>query len=380
MAKKYLRWIIPPLVVAAGLFFFLEKDFLPGASPQSQSSESLRLLEVVMRLVQQDYVEEPDPVKTMSGAFKGLVDSLDVLSSYLDEEGTARFRERGRTGRHETGLILYKRYGSFPMVIGIEENSPAAESGLQLGDPIYAMDGLSTLGFSMLEANLHQTAAAADPLRIRTTRDNKNLTLEIERTRLHDGPFTFAQEQGLGGVLQVHLFHAPLVDRLKAELVPQLQQANRPLVLDLRNCHDGTLEEALAFTNLFLQKDQIGSLEKRGGQKEPLSCPEAALLPDLPLVVWTNPATMGPAELAAFVLNQNRSARVIGHKTLGLAAQRRFFPLSDGSGLVLTSGIFRPAGGGEFWEKGITPDVKLETDEQGYAAYLEHTRKLIVSR
>ncbi len=380
MAKKYIRWIIPPLIVAAGLFFFLEKDFLPGASPQSSPSESLRLLEAVIRLVQQDYVEEPDPVKTMSGAFKGLVDSLDPLSSYLDEENTARYLERDRTGRFETGIILYKSYGSFPMVIGIKENSPAAESGLRLGDPIYAMDDLSALEFSMLDANLQQTAGAADPLRIKTTRDNKNLTLEIKRRQLHDAPFTFAREQGLGGVLKIHLFHAPLVDRLKAELVPQLRESNRPLVLDLRNCHDGTLEEALEFTNLFLQKTRIGSMEKRGGQTEPLSCPEAALLPDLSLVIWTNQATIGPAELAAFVLNQNRDAQVIGHKTLGLVAQRRYFPLTDGSGLVLTSGVFRPAGGSKFWEEGITPDVALETEEHGYAAYLEQTRKLISSR
>jgi len=380
MAKKNLRWIILPLIVASSLFFFLEKDFLPGAAPQSQPRESIRLLELVMRLVQQDYVEEPDPVKTMSGAFKGLVGSLDVLSSYLDEAGVTRYQERGRTDPYETGLILYKRYGTFPLVIGIKEKSPAAESGLKLGDPIYAMDGISSLGFSMLEANLYQRASASDPVLIKTTQGNKNLSLEIARRQLQDGPFTYSQEQALGGILQVHLFHAPLVDRLKAELIPRLKQTNRTLVLDLRNCHAGTLEEALAFTNLFLQKDGIGDLEKRGGLKESLSCSEEPELPDLPLVIWTNQATTGPAELAAIVLNRNRNARIIGHKTLGLVAQGRFFPLEDGTGLVLTLGVFHPAGGGELWEEGISPDIKLETGEQGYAAYLEQTRKLIESR
>jgi carboxyl-terminal processing protease len=380
MAKKNLRWIILPLIVAASLFFFLEKDFLPGAAPQSQPSESIRLLELVTRLVQQDYVEEPDPNKTMSGAFKGLVGSLDVLSSYLDETGVQRYQERGRTGQYETGLILYKRYGTFPLVIGIMENSPAADSGLELGSPIYALDGISTLGFSMLEANLYQKAPVADPVSIKTTQDNKNITLEIARSQLNDGPFTYSEEPSLGGVLRVHLFQAPLVDRLKAELIPRLKQTSQTLVLDLRNCHDGTLEEALAFTNLFLQKNRIGDLEKREGLRESLSCSEEPELPDLPLVIWTNQATMGPAELAAIVLNRNRNARIIGHQTLGLVARGRFFPLDDGTGLVLTSGVFRPAGGGELWEKGISPDIKLETDEQGYTAYLEQTRKLIDSR
>jgi carboxyl-terminal processing protease len=266
------------------------------------------------------------------------------------------------------------------MVIGIREDSPAAESGLRLGDPIYSMDGLSTLGLSMLEANLLQRGAAPDPVSIKTTRDNTNLTLEIERARLYDTPFTYSAEEGLGGVLKVHLLHPPLVDRLTSELVPRLLESDRHLVLDLRDCHDGTLEEALAFTNLFLQKDRVGSLKKRGGLEEPLSCPDPALIPHLPLVIWTNQATIGPAEIAAFVLNQNRSAGIIGHKTLGLAAQQSFFPLSDGSGVVLTSGVFLPDQGDEFWENGITPDVKLEAEERSSAVYLEKTRKLISSR
>ena len=380
MAKKNLRWIILPLIVAASLFFFLEKDFLPGAAPQSQPSESIRLLELVMRLVQQDYVEEPDPVKTMSGAFKGLVDSLDVLSSYLDEAGVQRFRERSRTGQNETGLILYKRHGTFPMVIGIKENSSAAESGLELGDPIYALDGISTLEFSMLESNLYQRAASPDPVSIKTSRDNANVTLEIARSKLNDAPYTYSSEPSLGGVLRVHLFHAPLVERLRTELIPRLRETRQTLVLDLRNCHDGTLEEAIAFSNLFLQKDRIGHLEKRGGVKEPLSCPEEPALPDLPLVIWVNQATMGPAELAALVLNRDRDARIIGHNTLGLVALGRFFPLDDGTGLVLTSGVFHPAGGEEFWDKGISPDVELKADIQDTPSYLEQTLKLIGSR
>jgi carboxyl-terminal processing protease len=184
----------------------------------------------------------------------------------------------------------------------------------------------------------------------------------------------------VGGVLQVHQFHAPLVDRLRTELIPQLRETPQTLILDLRNCHDGTLSEAVAFINLFLQKDFIGHLEKRGGIEEPLSCPGEPALPEVPLVIWANQATMGPAELAALVLNRERDARIIGHKTLGLVAQRRFFPLDDGSGLVLTSGVFHPEGGEALWEKGISPDVKLEPEQQATADYLEQTRKLIESR
>jgi carboxyl-terminal processing protease len=63
-----------------------------------------------------------------------------------------------------------------------------------------------------------------------------------------------------------------------------------------------------------------------------------------------------------------------------LAAAQRFFPLEDGSGLVLTTAIFRPSSGEQLWSKGLTPDIELEGGSMESGPYLEATRKLIASR
>lgn len=380
MAKNSIRWIVFPLIFASGLFFLLQKNFLPGASPQSTPKESLQLLEAVVRLVQQDYVEVPDPGKTMSGAFKGLVGYLDVLSSYLNKTSVDKYQDRLNADFTETGMILYKRYGAFPMVIGIKEGSPAEESGMKLGDPIYALDDISALDLSMLELNLYLRDRESKPVKIKTTRGYKNLTIEIARSRLHPRAFTYKEEQNLSGVLQVHNLFPPIVDQLRKELVPKLKGQNRTLVLDMRNCYDGTLVEAARFANLFLKEDTIGHLEQREGQKQTFSCPEPALLTSPSLIVWANQATFGPAELAISALQKFRDAQIIGHKTLGLAARQRFFPLSDGSGLLITSALYQPAGNQELWLKGLDPDIEVEAADQDYAAFLKQTRKQTEAR
>jgi len=156
-----------------------------------------------------------------------------------------------------------------------------------------------------------------------------------------------------------------------------IKEQKKALILDLRNCHEGVLEEAVKLVNLFLKAEEIGSIEKKGGEKEILSCEKEPELGELPIVIWVNNATLGPAELAAAVLKEFKNAKIIGLPTLGLVAQKSFFPLDDGSALVLTSGIFRLKSGKKIWEKGLTPDVKIEDKNPDDESYLKKTLSLL---
>ena len=59
---------------------------------------------------------------------------------YLDG-GLARKYKSMKDLNFQTGLVLYKRYGSFPLVVGTIEKSPAVASKVQPGDVISAIDG-----------------------------------------------------------------------------------------------------------------------------------------------------------------------------------------------------------------------------------------------
>jgi carboxyl-terminal processing protease len=377
MGKKRTKYILVTLLAAAILFVMLEMNFLPNLFSQSAPPKPFEILGWVIKLIRDDYVEVPDASKTMSGAYKGLVDSLDPLSSYLDAEGVTRYRTRMRGPFLEPGLVLYKKYRAFPLIVGIEEGSPAARADLKLGTPVFALDGKSTLEMSMLEIDLLLKSTASVPVELKLDQgtDTEEL-VPLEREPLYSEPFEFRESEGLSGILKLRSLYPPLVERLKKDLVERLKKSGKPLVLDMRNCNEGTLEQTAALINLFLNKDNIGYLEKSGGEKQTLACTQAAELPDLPLFIWTNQATMGPAEMAASVLHEHRGAKVLGAQTLGMVAQQQFFALEDGSGLVLTSAIFLPTSQTAFWEKGLTPDVKIAVEDQTVSSYLQETRKL----
>lgn len=371
MTKKRARILLFAVLGLVLLFFLLEKSFLPGLLSKLSPDRNFELLGRVIQLIKNDYIEDANPAKTMKGAFKGMVDSLDVLSSYLDKESMLRYSQRKEANLKDIGIVLYKKYGSFPQVIGINENSPAEKKGIRLGDFISSLDGRSTLTMSMTEANLYLKDRDKKTIKLRIFKREETREVNVERTLLFEEPFSYVKAKGTSGILKIHQLYPPCVKKVRQEIIPRLKPEKGTFILDLRDCHEGEIEEAKNLINIFLKSPNIGYFETKGGTKEILSCPEDAELEKLPLVIWTNQATIGPAEAVAGVLKEFKRGKIIGHPTLGLVAKQNIFVLDDGSGLLLTSGIFYPRSGEKLWEKGIKPDIKIDGEDQSLSTYLK---------
>lgn len=371
MRKTTAKFFLLTVLAVLSVLLIVEKTLAPGLLSKPSPYKNLQLLTRVVRLVQSEYIEEANAAETMEGAFKGLVNSLDVLSCYLNSESVLRYRQRMDSDLKETGIILYKRYGSFPQVIGLIGNSPAAEQGIRLGDAISGLDGRAPEMMSLTEIQLYFKSQDGKPINLRILRDQKTHEVEVKRRVLFKNHMSFIPAEGTSGILRIHRLYAPGVKEIKEKIVPRLKSDKDKLILDLRNCYEGDTQEARELINLFLNAPQVGYFEKKGKSNEPLDCPERAELENLPLVVWTNQATIGPAEMVAGVLQELKRAKVIGSPTLGLTAKQNFFLFEDGSGLLLTSGIFFLKSGQKLWQNGVKPDILIKREDQTDSAYLE---------
>jgi len=380
MTTKRIRLILLTVCIGALFLFFLEKSFLPGISSGNPTHKSFDLLRTVVQLIKNDYVEERNPSETMEGAFKGMVNSLDVLSAYLNKDSLTQYSQQRDSKWKEIGVILFKRYGLFPQVIGIAENSPAEKKGIKIGDYLSALDNRSTLMMSLVETNLYLRSQEEKPIKIKILRENTTLELTVERKSIIDEPFSFSPEKGTSGILEIHSLYPPCTSDFKKKLLFKLKSQTAPLIIDLRNCSEGDLQEAPKLVNFFLKADSIGYFEKKGGTKDLVLCKENAELSSLPLVIWVNQATLGPAELVAGVLQDFKKAKIIGVLTLGVVARQELFPLKDGSALLLSTGVFALNSGRKLWGQGIKPDVKFELEDQSFSTYLKKTFDLISTK
>jgi carboxyl-terminal processing protease len=142
------------------------------------------------------------------------------------------------------------------------------------------------------------------------------------------------------------------------------------LILDLRWCPGGFLDEAVETARLFLGDGTVATVKAR--QKDDVvyrGKGEGAFL-DFPVVVLVNGETSGGAELIAAALEDHHRALVAGQRTLGKASVQTPLHLGVGTGgMKLTSGTFcRPSGKNlhrfpdskpdDDW--GVRPDPRLE--------------------
>lgn len=373
MKKKALKYLLPLGLCALILFSIFHTGFLSGISLTPKPQKKFHMVEVVIRLIRNDYVEEPNPSKTMAGAFRGLANSLDPLSCYLTPSLAVKYRERMETPLKETGLILYKKPGAFPQVVGIKENSPAQHKDVQIGDFISSIDHYSTLNMGMMEVNLFLKGEQEDPMDLKILRRGQTHQITLERKPLPSQPFSFFPTPGTSGILKIHHLYPSCVEKIEDGVLAQLKEKKKPLILDLRNCDQGCFTEVQELINLFVQSDHIGHLSKRGGKKERLSSPQIPPLRKMPLMVWINQGTLGPAEAAAAVLKDKKRAQLVGFPSLGLAARTELFSLEDGSGLLLVSSLFHLPSGKNIWKKGVQPHIKIEGKDQSTEVFLQKT-------
>jgi carboxyl-terminal processing protease len=371
---KY-RWVLWAATLAAAVFFTLEMGLLPH-SQGATSARGFELLDTLMTHIRNDYLEERDPVQTAEGTFRGLVNSLDPLSAYLSKDLAAGYESRDPR-QTETGMAVLKRYASFPQVAAVLEGSPAEAAGVRLGDLVSAIGGRNTLSMSLAEVKLLLRGADEKPVEIRVLRGNDTHNLTVGRAVLFPAAYTFASPSGQPARLTIHRFDAGLAEAVRNEVGRAFKGRKSPLVLDLRACQDGTIDEAVKLVNLFVKTTDAGRFEGRGGATETVACPGEAAFGAAPLVVWTDAATAGPAEFAAGVLQDVRKAKVVGFKTPGLVGRTALFPLKDDSLVVLTSAVFTLPSGRKLWEEGLAPDAAIPADKLNEKTYLEKTIPLL---
>ena len=369
------RWFLWAATLAAALFFAVQMRFLPGTHGAT-AARGFDLLDTLISHIRNDYLEEKDPIQTAEGTCRGLVNSLDPLSAYLSKDLAAAYR--ARTGREtETGMVVLKRYAAFPQVVAVVERSPAEAAGVKMGDLLTAIGGKNTLSMSLTEVKILLRGTDERAVDIRVLRGNDTHNLSVPRALLFPEPFTFTRTAGEPARLRIHRFDPALVTGLKRDVVPALKGGKTPLVLDLRDCQDGTIDEARKAVNLFVKAADAGRFEGRGGAKESVTCPAEVELGAIPLVVWTGAGTAGPAEFAAGVLQEVRKAKVVGFATPGLVGRTTLFPLKDDSAVLLTSAIFSLPSGRKLWDDGLVPDAAIPVDKLTEKTYLEKTIPLL---
>jgi carboxyl-terminal processing protease len=165
------------------------------------------------------------------------------------------------------------------------------------------------------------------------------------------------------GLISTVILDADHVREISQQVRNLEQQGAKRLVLDLRHCSDGPIEEGIALANLFMDKGLIAYTQGQKTGRQDFQATASKQITKLPLAVLTNRATSGAAEIAAEALLDSKRARVVGERTFGDAAIRKAVTLDDGSALILSVAKYYGPNGKAIQDNGVTPSVPQAESE-----------------
>jgi len=136
------------------------------------------------------------------------------------------------------------------------------------------------------------------------------------------------------------------------------------LILDLRNNPGGLLTGAVEVTSQFLPEGKlVVYIKGRSGEKQEFHTLRTQYIEN-PMIVLVNEGSASASEIVAGALQDTGRAVVLGMQTFGKGSVQTVIPLSDGSGLRLTTARYYTPKGRSIQTTGITPDIIVRQEAQ----------------
>jgi len=321
----------------------------------------------VYERIKANYVESVDDKTLIKGAIDGMLASLDPHSAYLEGAGFERLTTMIDGNYQGLGISVQMDDGAVKVVSPMK-GSPAEKAGIKAGDYITHINGKLIYGLDIDDAVEQMRGPAGSSIRLSLAREGREAPFDVIVTRgtIELEPVTYELKDGNVGYISVNEFSRDVGRDVNAALKALKAQTKGRLsgiVLDLRKNPGGSLDEAVALSDLFLSNGQIVS--QRGRNKRDTIYYEAeSVFPGdaaagTPIVVLIDAGTASASEIVAGALQDQHRALIMGERSFGKGSVQSLLPLTKDSALKLTTARYYTPAGRSVQEGGIQPDIRV---------------------
>jgi carboxyl-terminal processing protease len=370
--------LVKKIVVALSVFViaYVTTGYVLGRSSDDKAFRALTVYTEVLDKIQSQYVDEPNMHQVTSGALHGLLDSLDPESAYLSPLEYKDYKERSaKNYKGEAGLALTKRFG-YIGVIAVLPDSPAQKAGLHMSDVLEKIAGFTTSQMGIDQANLLLSGDPGSTVKLSVIRRGKPEPQEMELTLAKLAPPKLLEEtlQGDIAYLRVQAFAPGMTKLIRDKLAQFERQGAHKLILDLRDCATGDIQEGISAAQLFLSSGTIATLKGQTISPVVYSADASKVAWSQPMTVLIGNGTAGPAEILAGAIAENHRGETVGDRTYGTASMQKLIQLDDGAALILTVANYYTPAGKEIPADGVAATVEARPTADDYAALNEQNQ------
>lgn len=359
------------LVVSAAIALYavvggMLSPWTRAQQPINDAGAQIRIFESVLQHIQNDYVDEPNLEKVRFGALRGLVGGLDPYSSYLTAEQVKEFNAAKSTNKVGIGAE-FSQVSLYLYVVSVIKGSNAEKAGLKAGDVIEYIENKATRDISLYDARQLLLGDPGSVVNVRVLRaGEKPQTLKITRGAYKTPQAEARVEPGKIGVIKVYSLENGEANDIRNQVQNLTKQGVQKIVLDLRGVATGSLEEAVAVSNLFISNGDLAKVIGRDNKvMKTFTADPSKTIFEGKVNVLIDLGTAGAAEVVASAILDRKRGDVVGERSFGSGTQQELFTLRGGDGLLLTTAKWASASGNPFLgddraSMGVKPSVEVK--------------------
>ena len=324
--------------------------------------EDLRVFAESFKRIRSSYVDEITDQNLLILAIKGMLAELDPHSVYLDKEAIKNFEESTSGNYGGLGIEIIKEQ-SFIKVISPIDDTPASRAGIESGDLITNLDGISVKGMSISDAVKIMRGEPETNIALSILKKGTSEVIDLNLTRQLVKVSSVRQrylEEGFG-YLRIAQFQARTAQEVREAIIKLKDSGNlNGLIIDLRNNPGGILRASVDVADTFLEKGLIvytlGRLEESQNRYE---ARPGDMLSGLPIVTLVNEGSASASEILAGALQDQERSIVMGTNTFGKGSVQTIIPITETRAVKLTTARYFTPNGRSIQAEGIIPDIKV---------------------
>lgn len=347
--------------------------------------EAMRRFVDVYEKVRLNYVEPVSDDVLFDNALSGLLNKLDPYSDYLDAQTYDAIVDFTDGELGQTGLVVQpvtssafdqNSTGDKVTPVGVQsaaqwqitsvpKGSPAAKSGIQVGDILIKIEGKSvkSLSQSDIEQMLRGPRNSVVKLSVmqvgKHARDVRVLLAIPEDNAVK----ALIQPDGIVA-LQIRAFQTQTGTQITDVLDPLYKNRQlKGIVLDLRDNPGGLLTAAIDVANFFLNDGLIVYTQGRSEPEKYYRVLTVERYPNIPVSILINHYSASAAEVLTAALRDHLRATVYGGTSYGKGSVQKIWPIGQGRAIKMTVARYYTPNGRMIEGVGITPDVMIPSAE-----------------
>lgn len=354
---------ITVIVIAIAFFitgFMTSKSLFPGVG--GSSNDKFNLIQQIMTS-EWYFGKNIDDLNTIirDKAYYGMttVDEIDPHTTYLSAEEMKQYTSNLSGSYVGIGVQYYESEAGSFIIQRVFEGSPAQKSGVEAGDILVAVSGISIEDSEINEVSSLVLGDEGTDVTITVVRDGKEMDITMTREQVQHSVFGEELDNKVG-YIELDQFGESTAEEVLRYL-DKFEGKDSKLIIDLRDNGGGYLSSVVDIAGYFIPKDEVVLITENVSNNETVEVTKSEKQYTFDhIVVLINQNTASASEVLTAALTEHLdNVTVVGTLSYGKGTVQQTRMFDDNSAIKYTTAEWLTPNRNKIHGVGITPDVEV---------------------